>query len=130
MRDPGETGLSTGAGSPIRIVEPLVAAPRRILVLSGELDVHGARGLSDSLDRALEAGVEALVVDLRDVTFMDSLSLAALVAAKRRLEPQGRLAVVVADSYADLILAASGLKGVLDVFADPADAESFAFASL
>jgi anti-anti-sigma factor len=71
-----------------------------------------------------------MVVDLREVTFIDSLSLAVLVTAKRKLGPGGRLALVIAGSYPHLILTAAGLDGVLDVFDDRAAAETFAFAGL
>jgi anti-anti-sigma factor len=66
-----------------------------------------------------------VVVDLAGVTFIDSLSLSALVGARRRLPEPGRLAVVVVHEYVLLILQATGLEQVLDVFATRAEAEAF-----
>jgi len=94
---------------------------------SGELDIQGAVALRAEIDGALDAGATAIVADLRDVTFIDSVSLAVLVAAKRKLEPDGRLALVTGDSYVGLIITAARLNTVLDVFPDREAAEAFAF---
>jgi anti-anti-sigma factor len=49
-----------------------------VLALSGELDLAGAPELSTALANAMEAGRE-LVVDLRELEFIDSSGLGALV---------------------------------------------------
>ena len=89
-----------------------------VLSATGELDVVTAPALRERLNAAVDAGVRRLVIDLRDVSFMDSVSLAILVHASRRLDPDGRMAIVVAPgSYTRLIFDAAGLDGCLQLVA-------------
>jgi anti-anti-sigma factor len=56
-------------------------------------------------------------VDLRRVTFMDSVGLAAVLHARSRLARGGRLALVIApESYAQLVLEIAGLPPSLACF--------------
>lgn len=111
----------------LEVAEHWVKGPGLVLVLAGELDVSSSVDLRKRIDRAIRAGVTAMVIDLQDVTFIDSVSLAVLVAAKRKLGPTGRLALVVGGSYVELVLQATALDDVLDVFEDRRAAEAFAF---
>jgi anti-sigma B factor antagonist len=99
--------------------------PGALIVARGELDVQCVPELKARLSEALDAGQTRIVVDLAEVSFIDSLSLSALVGARRRLPEPGRLAVVAAHEYVLLILQATGLEQVLDVFATRAEAEAF-----
>jgi anti-sigma B factor antagonist len=66
---------------------------RKVLVASGEVDLQTAPVLRRSIDRAAEPG-EDLVIDLRQVTFMDSPGLGTLIYADRvRRERGGHLIV-------------------------------------
>jgi len=96
--------------------EPLDGAV--VLGVSGELDLSTAPDLRERLGTAVDSGTNRIVVDLRDVTFMDSVGLAAVVHAYSRLRTGGRLALVVApESYAQLVLESTGMRGALAVFA-------------
>ncbi|MCW2967490.1 MAG: anti-sigma factor antagonist [Solirubrobacteraceae bacterium] len=117
-----------GVAQGLEITEEWVTRSRLVLGLAGEMDLSTSTPLRERIDLALERGVVGLVVDLREVTFIDSVSLAVLVAAKRRLEPEGRLALVVGDTYVQLVLAASALDQVFDVFEDRGAAAGAAFA--
>ena len=94
----------------------------RLAVLVGELDMDAAPALREWLSDAVEEGADRVVLDFSDVTFVDSLSLAAVVAAKRRLGPGARLAVVADNPYVLLILEAGGLDSVFEVFATRGEA--------
>ena len=59
----------------------------------GEMDVRMVPGLRRALDEALKAQAGDLVVDLADVTFVDSSGLGALLGCYRRL-PAGRRMVL------------------------------------
>lgn len=96
-----------------------------VLQVCGELDAETTPVLRERLESVLSGGCVALVVDLGDVTYVDSLALAALVAARRRLIGRGRLAVVADGPFVLLILQASGLDGVLDLFPDVETARAF-----
>jgi anti-sigma B factor antagonist len=87
-----------------------------VLVVSGEIDLAASPELRSRLNAAIDDGARAVIVDLSDVTFMDSLALAAVVRAKERLGPGGRLAVVSSHPYVRLVIEAGGLDSVLDIF--------------
>jgi len=90
-----------------------------VLAVSGELDLATAPGLRERLGAAVDSGITRIVVDLRDVTFMDSVGLAAVVHARSRLRTDGRLALVVAPgSYAQLVLEITGMPRAFAIFAD------------
>ena len=99
--------------------------PGALIVASGELDVQSVPELKERLTEAVDAGTKRVVVDLADVSFIDSLSLSALVGARRRLGEDGRLAVVAVHEYVRLILQATGLEQVLDVFDTRDEAVAF-----
>jgi len=90
-----------------------------VLAVSGELDLATAPELRERLGAAVDSGMTRVVVDLHDVTFMDSVGLAAVLHARSRLGASGRLALVVApDSYAQLVLEITGMPRALAIFAD------------
>lgn len=92
-------------------------APAGVLITAvGELDLATVGALRDRLCAAAEAGVERVVLDLRGVSFMDSVALAAIVRAEKALGAGGRVAVVIdADSYAMLIFEIAGLPSALEL---------------
>jgi anti-sigma B factor antagonist len=99
--------------------------PGALIVARGELDVQSVADLRARLNEAIDAGNTKVVIDLAQVSFIDSLSLSALVAARRRIGDQGRLAVVAVHEYVRLIMQATGLEQVLDVFETREDAVAF-----
>jgi anti-sigma B factor antagonist len=60
-----------------------------IVCLGGELDVGAAPQLTAVLDDLLEVGCGRIVVDLRNVTFLDSAGVHALVSGHRSAERRG-----------------------------------------
>ena len=100
--------------APFAITEGRIGEDGLILMIQGELDLGTQPELRDRLGAALEAGVHRLVIDLSKVTFIDSVSVAAIVKAQNRLGADGRVAVVLAeDSYAMLIFEVGGMASVL-----------------
>jgi len=60
------------------------------LSLSGELDVAVAADLRDKLDRLIgSAPAPSILVDLADVTFLDSVILGVLISAVHRVRDAG-----------------------------------------
>lgn len=79
----------------------------------GELDLQVAPELRQVMREVIDGGAQRLVVDLRDVTFIDSVALAAVIHAGRELG-YGRLAIVSApESYATLIVDVAGLRKLM-----------------
>ena len=95
----------------------------RVIAAWGELDIAATPDLRQRVEEALDDGTQRLLLDLGGVTFIDSIALAAIVAAKRRLGPDGRLAIASHHSYVLLILKATALDSVLAVYPSRAAAE-------
>ena len=64
-----------------------------VVALAGELDVADAEW-SEAIEDALRDGVSRLVLDLTNVTFIDSSVVRALVLAHRRIGGEGWLRLV------------------------------------
>jgi anti-sigma B factor antagonist len=96
-----------------------------VLELQGEVDVASSAELRRRLRTAVETGATRILVDLGDVTFIDSIAMAAIVGAQRRLATGGRLALVAYHPYVLLVLEAVGLQHVVHVFPTRADAEAY-----
>ena len=60
------------------------------IALSGELDLRTAPILEESLVRVEADGVTAIVVDLVELTFIESTGLRALITARERAFASGR----------------------------------------
>jgi anti-sigma B factor antagonist len=56
-----------------------------VVRLAGELDLYNAHAVRDELLAAAARGPARLVVDLSDVTFIDSTGLGVLIEARTRL---------------------------------------------
>jgi anti-sigma B factor antagonist len=98
------------------LVEEALQPSGLALIGSGELDLATVSALRVRLDAAIDAGLSRLVIDLSDVRFLDSVALAVIVTAKRRLADEGRLVVVVdRSSYVMLVFECSGLPGIIDM---------------
>ena len=61
-----------------------------VLTPEGDVDMHSMRSLREALEPVLKGGEEAVVVDLADVSFMDSTGLALMLNAARRLTRRSR----------------------------------------
>jgi anti-sigma B factor antagonist len=61
-----------------------------VISVSGELDLASSPVLEEELDRVAQSDAELLIVDLRELEFMDSTGLSVLVRAHQRAEEQGR----------------------------------------
>jgi anti-sigma B factor antagonist len=95
-----------------------------VIAVSGELDITGVPALRERLDAVMSRGVRRLVLDLTGIRFIDSVSLAAIVAAGRRMGDDGRLVIATSHPYVLLILEAGGLDSVIDIFSTRDEAEA------
>ena len=94
------------------------------LTLRGELDLATAPELEELVNARVDAGQE-VVVDLRDLEFMDSSGIRVLVAAHARAGRTGTRVIVVRPepgSAVAKIVDVSGLDGELNIVDDPAQA--------
>lgn len=72
-----------------------MADSARIVAPSGELDVASSRAIGSELSQAAGDTSRPLIVDLSEVTLMDSSALGAIVQAHLRMRRQGRAMAVV-----------------------------------
>jgi anti-anti-sigma factor len=99
-----------------QVTEELLEPSVLVLTVFGELDIATAPDLRTRLTTALEQGVTRLVVDLRSLSFLDSVAVATLLQTRSRLGDEGRMGVVVdPDSYIRLILEVAGMPRCLDI---------------
>jgi anti-sigma B factor antagonist len=90
------------------------------VALRGELDLVGAVGVDRELGDAMARGVDALVVHLDDVTYIDSSGLRALLEAARFAERCGiGLAILPGPPHLMEVVEAAGLSGRLPFVAYP-----------
>jgi anti-sigma B factor antagonist len=66
-----------------------------IVRLAGQLDLHNAERVREVMLEVAEAAPERLVIDLEEVTFLDSTALGILVEARTKL-PDGRAFLLAA----------------------------------
>jgi anti-anti-sigma factor len=116
--DPRTWLASHARGPAFTFQEESLPGGGRVVSAAGELDVAAAGGLRERLRGALDQGVSRLVLDLTEVDFIDSLSVAAIVGTHRRMAPGGRLVVVSTHPYVQLVFEAAGVLGVIEVVAD------------
>ena len=81
--------------------------------LSGELDMLSASCLGDAL--AAARGNMAVILDLGQLTFMDSSGLHAILTARNRLSEAGcRLVILRGSHQVQRVFEVSGVDGVLE----------------
>jgi anti-sigma B factor antagonist len=115
MLSPSELGDRSGPGAnAFAIVEQRPDERTVVISIAGELDLATAPQLKWRLVDALEAGLDAIVVDLGDVTFMDSTALGVLVGVRRGLNVGARLAIVCTHPGVLNIFQIAGLDGAFD----------------
>src|SRR5690242_9899186 len=82
--------MSTGTSEPIAVVR--IDGRLATVTVAGEIDLATAPSLSDCIESVLaDPGVTRVCVDLERCTFLDSIGLHALVAARSRAADEGRI---------------------------------------
>lgn len=103
-------------------------ADHTVVHVGGEIDVYTAPALRERLDEEIQHGHYALVVDLSDVTFMDSTGLGVLVGRLKQIRlHDGTMLLVCAHDRVLKVFAITGLDKVFEIF--PSIDEALAAAS-
>lgn len=79
-----------------------------VVVLQGELDLYNAQPVRDALTSAAE-GAQRLVVDLGEVTFVDSTAMGLLIEARSRLADRSAFVLAAPAMETRRALQVSGL---------------------
>lgn len=91
-----------------------------VIVVSGELDLASAPALEDELNRSLADGADLVIVDLRELEFIDSTGLGLLIKANRKAEEAGRrFAIVRGQSQVQRLLGVTGIEQRLTLVDSP-----------
>jgi anti-sigma B factor antagonist len=87
------------------------------IALSGDLDVSTASGVEERLIAIEDNDVpDRVILDLRELRFIDSTGLSLLINAHHRARKAGRRVTIVSGTGAPRrILETTGLRGRLDV---------------
>lgn len=89
-----------------------------VVVLGGEVDIFTAPQFKECLLALLDSGVKRLVVDLSDVTFIDSTALGVLIGGVRRVHGSGgAMTIVVTSRQVERVLSITGLDRVFSMHA-------------
>lgn len=85
------------------------------VMLSGELDHHGAKQIMAHLDSRIDLELpRQLTVDLGGITFTDSSGIAVLLRAQRRmLQLDGNMTVINVPVQAQRVFRAAGLHRII-----------------
>ncbi len=90
-----------------------------VVFVYGEIDVLTAPRLHEVLHEVIAESPRSLLVDLANVTFVDSTGLGALVVAHRHLEERGgKLRLVSVPPPVAQVLEVTGLTNRFEVYAD------------
>ena len=91
-----------------------------IIAVSGELDLASSPALEEELERGSAASAELVIVDLRQLEFMDSTGLSVLVRAHQRMTDTGkRFAVVRGPQQVQRLLSLTGVADRLNLVDAP-----------
>jgi anti-sigma B factor antagonist len=91
--------------------------PPEIVAVRGEVTFSNVGDLSRRLDAAFSGGASHLVVDLTEITFIDSSGLSALLTASAQArERGGALALVLADGEPPSIFRFRGVDRLLALY--------------
>ena len=87
-----------------------------VVAVSGEVDLFTAPQFKQRVMAPIAAGIDRVIVDLTETTFIDSSSLGALIGAHRRLQQRGGRLVVACDGEAIVkTVRITGLDGVFTI---------------
>jgi anti-anti-sigma factor len=94
-----------------------------VIGVSGELDLASSPALEQELESRAASGVEVVIIDLRQVEFMDSTGLSVLVRAHGRATEKGqRFVVVRGPQQVQRLLSLTGVADRLTLVDSPEEA--------
>jgi anti-anti-sigma factor len=85
------------------------------VAMSGDLDLATVPSFEDHLAQAEQDSIRAIMVDLREVTFIDSSGLHAFIKARQRAGLNGHLLLIVgASAFTRRLFELTGTEFLLD----------------
>jgi anti-sigma B factor antagonist len=91
--------------------------PTTVVPVRGEVTFSNVRDFDSALDRAFDDGARNLVIDLTEVTFIDSSGLSSLLTASARARQLGgAVALVLAQGEPPSIFRFRGVDRLLSLY--------------
>jgi anti-sigma B factor antagonist len=95
---------------------------RYLITVSGEVDLATSPELDVAIIAAIDSGTSSVVIDLTDVSFMDSSGLGVIVRAlKRCREAENDLDLVITNERVLKVFGITGLDQVIPIHASIED---------
>lgn len=89
----------------------------KVLNVAGEIDVYTAPQFKEAINQIINAGQKDLVVNMGQVTYMDSSGFGTLLSATKRLRPEGgSVNLVACNSAIDRMLRITRLNTVFGTY--------------
>ena len=89
---------------------------RYVITVSGEVDLATSPNLDSEIIAAIESGTNSVVIDLTDVSFMDSSGLGVIVRGlKRCREADKELDLVITNERVLKVFGITGLDQVIPI---------------
>ena len=117
-----ESAKSGDTADRVRLFDLKIHAQGELVqaVLSGEIDLSTVGEVQERLDEAVADGPRVLVLDMREVTFLDSSGLRMLLRLDRhQRERRRRLVVVPGGRRVTRVLELTGTDRELELVEDP-----------
>ena len=112
----GSEQKSARTGSGMLEVRSADEGVTRLVTLSGELDLSNVEEVERAFDAALADDCPRIVIDLRELLFIDSTGIALLVSMLRRCGGGERLSIVPSRSGGvRRVMAITGLEGRIPI---------------
>ncbi len=93
-----------------------------IIQFSGILDGTRTQELRDRINQGVEQGASTILVDLKEVTFMDSSGLGALVTALKAVRATGgKLCICSINEQVKILFELTSMDRVFEIFRDQSD---------
>jgi anti-sigma B factor antagonist len=93
-----------------------------VLSVAGEVDIATAPTLHAALEHPDLDGVQHILVDLSDTSFLESSGLRVLLMASQRTSRRGSLSIVCPSTSVRRVFELTGLAGVLALHEDRKEA--------
>lgn len=95
------------------------------IIVHGEIDLYNANELKEKVNSATDrAETGNLIIDLKDVDYIDSTGLGILIGIKRRCtEKNGNLVLVLYSDRINKLFEITGLNKIFSIARNPEDAK-------
>ena len=103
----------------------------KVIELSGTFDNSKGKEFRKEINACLKKGTNIVIVDLKNVTFMDSSGLGALVLARKSVHAaRGKLLLSSISEPVKMLFELTSMNNVFEIMSDRTELKEYANASL